>query len=678
MIDRLVEYALSATREELAQLGVQDAALCDVWHKSYQGDAARLKAYEKIPAVIVAWAEAAYRETEPTEGRRHQWVLREAIDALQYGRVSSMTWDEAQLLLSAHDLSARASDPDHYLRVVGLIRPHIEAVRARVSALNPTPGLPTISSRLHVVTDEDILRSRPREIKLFAGVPLQARGPVLIHEKGHLKVIRQVPENCTVVVEDGSISVEGFVMGRVAASNHCEVRDNISGMVIVRQGDVRARGIMVRAFVVSKWGSIHCRQAESPELLFAGEEICVEGSTTMGVMKAPVITVHGEVNGGTFHATKNISALSFRNSETRKLSIVLRHDLTCQDYGEDPGPDGLRLLGKANRLKRQLAAARERIAFTHGEAEHVARCAVTFLLGGDSANPVAEKLQRAQHRLSLVNRVTSVFTTLIGMAEERLERLARYEGRIIEEDADSLQEHTSSLNEVHADFTQLETEGDPEADIRSEMQDIASFKERLFSPGSDMAKVAQTLDALRERLRVWKREREQLLHLIAKQESGVQVLQGASERVRNANTAMPMVHFLRQLITLLRERGDAPNSPQMLRLQSGFMRVAMRSINSRVERAERDKRTIEKMREQLREIAERLRKEFQIAFSDDDRGDSAGPRVTGMFDAGVRLYADAYLLADGTSGKGAVFETTGSANMIQTYTREAGRIVNVD
>ncbi|MDZ4861642.1 MAG: hypothetical protein SGI88_21935 [Candidatus Hydrogenedentes bacterium] len=676
MLDRLVEYVLNAGKEELGQLAIQDAALAEVWQRSWIGNPVRLQECEGIAAVVDAWTVAVQPEYQQTEGRRHQWTLREAIDEVLEGRVRRLPWDHVHLLTSVYALTERAQDRAAYSRLRSLIAPYTDDLHALAESLPPAPGMPAISARLHVVTGADIESSRPREIKLFAGVPIHARGPVLIHEKGHLKVLDLVPENCTVVVEDGSVSVEGFVMGRVAASQNCEVRDNISGMVIVRQGNVRSRGVMVRAFVVSKWGSVVCRQAEAPNLLFAGADIVVEGSTTMGVFKAPRVTVHDAVHGGTFHVTKSLNASTFHHTDTRHLAIVLRQNLTCQDYNEDVGIDGLKLINKANRLKRQIETLRERIAQTHVEAEHAARGGIAFLLGGETALVVAERLQRAQHRLALLNRVTNILQSLTGMAEDRLERLSRYAGKSMPEDDESVEEHTSHINEVHAEFKHLQTEGDPEHDINDEMLDLIARKDRILAPNASIPKVSQGLEYLRDRLAAWQKEREQIHQFIAQQESGIQVLQGASERAKGIQTAMPMGQFLRQLITLLRERGDAPNSPQMLRLQGGFLRVILRTVNNRVERAERDRRAIEVLRETFLATSDRLRKEFQIALKEDDTPGEP-PTVTGVFDVGVKIYPDAYLLNESVPATGAVLETAASGSARQTYVRGAGRILLV-
>ena len=370
MLDALIEFVQKAQGEDFEKLCMEDAALCIAWCRSWEGNAARMSQYESVPKIVKTWINTPQADFAHTEGRRHQWVLRELIDELQAGRARTLAWDEVALLTAVMELIELSGTPDTYTRLRTLLTPHAKLLTVQAKSLPPAPGLPTIAACLHVVSSKQVLASRPRDVKVFAGIPVNVRGPVLVHERGHLKILDQVPENCTVVVENGSVSVGGFVLGRVAASQHCEVRENISGMVVVRQGNVRARGIMVRSKVVSKWGSVWGKQAESPDLVFAGTEIRVENTTSMGEFRAPVITVLGDVCGGVYRVTKQLTADRFRSEQNRKLSIVLRQDLTCEDYGENPGPDGLRYLMKANRMKRDIAAMRERVATAQSEAEH--------------------------------------------------------------------------------------------------------------------------------------------------------------------------------------------------------------------------------------------------------------------------------------------------------------------
>ena len=93
------------------------------------------------------------------------------------------------------------------------------------------------------LTPEDLQQGGSRDIKVFAGISIPIRGPVLTH-KGDTKIIGGIPEDCVMVVEEGNCYVDGKIMGKIAATGKCEVYDTISGVVIARRGDVRAKSIL--------------------------------------------------------------------------------------------------------------------------------------------------------------------------------------------------------------------------------------------------------------------------------------------------------------------------------------------------------------------------------------------------------------------------------------------------
>ncbi len=99
------------------------------------------------------------------------------------------------------------------------------------------------------------------------------------------------------MVGNGDCVVDGFVLGRVAATRSCEVRDNIAG-VVVRDGDIRARAIIDNAKAIAKAGRIFCRNAQSPRLVFAGSAFEIRGSTLQGAYVAPSISIAGDAFGG--------------------------------------------------------------------------------------------------------------------------------------------------------------------------------------------------------------------------------------------------------------------------------------------------------------------------------------------------------------------------------------------
>lgn len=673
MLDRLIEYVTALPESEVGEVTLQDIAICDSWYRSLAGDAAALTQFETVPKQVKAWATQPPAESAVTEGRRHQWVLRELIDELNAGNVQHLAWDELDLLLTSLQLARASARPDQYARVIQLLDRHATALEDRYGRISITPRLPALSTRLHVVTERDIIGAKPREIKMFAGINIQGRGPVLIHRSGHLKVLGSVPENCTLVIEEGSCSVDGYVMGKVAASQHCEVRENISGVVVVRQGNVRARNIIVRAYVVSKWGGVHCRAAESPDLVFGGTEIWIEQTAIMGKYISPSIQVRGEVYGGVFMTSRQLTAERFRCSDSRELAVVLRTGLSCQDYGEEPGSEALRCLAQAAGFQRRISALETRILYSQSEAEHAARNAIVYLTGKDQLHPVAERLGQAEHRLAQVNRIRAVLQTLVELGEDRLSRLERIKGLSAEE-SESLEE--SSLDDVTSDFAQLEAEGGFAKDVTDELADIAGVKERMLGSSSDLRKTASSLHQLRERRTFWDREAIELRAVIAKYEAQLREVFTAKEVLDNKSGTLPTVTLLKQFLSAVKARSKSPDDPLVRRMQSSFVQLSLRTVSTRMDRLAAYGESRDKLNEQLHAVAEVLRKEYQIAVPLDDYA-RIQPRVTGLFESGVKIYADPYLLTESAPPKGSMIETVKGKDERRTYLRENGRIVAV-
>jgi len=672
MLDRLIEHVSALPEEELRTITLQDIAICDSWYRSLAGDVAGLARCEQLPRQIKAWSTQAPIDPTITEGRRHQWVLRELIDELDAGNTRFLAWDELDLLLAALRLARSCNRPEQFSRVIELLDRHATSIEDRHGKVSITPRLPALSTRLHVVTERDIAGAKPREIKMFAGINIQGRGPVLIHRAGHLKVLGSVPENSTLVIEEGSCSVDGFVMGKVAASQHCEVRENISGVVVVRQGNIRARNIIVRAYVVSKWGGVHCRQAESPELVFGGNEIWIEQSAMMGKYISPTIHVRGEIFGGTFMVSRQLTAERFRRSDSRELAIVLRTGLSCQDYGEVPGPEALRYLTQSANLQRRIAALETRIQYSRSEAEHAARNAIVYMTGKDQLHPVAEKLGQAEHRLAQVNRIRAVLQSLVELGEDRLGRLERIKG--VSQGELEAYDESSSLDEMTSDFAHLEAEGGFAKDVTDELADIMGLKERLLATSSDIRKTASSLHQVRERRIYWDREAVELRAVIAKYEAELREVFTAREVLDSQSGAVPTVALLKQLLAAVRGRTKDPGDPVGRRLQSSFMQVSLRTVGARMERLAEFVASKEQFSEQLRGVADVLRKEYQIAVPLDDHA-SLQPRATGVFDTGVKIYADPYLLTESAPPKGSTIETVSGSDNRRTYVRENGRIM---
>jgi hypothetical protein len=677
MFSRLIEYVTTLPPEELLRVPIQDIAVCAAWHDSHADDAAQQGRYPSIPAVVQSWLAVMAPDPGAIQGGRHQFMLRDLIAELAAGRVEQFTWDELHFIHKVFEFACHpcSGGGNPFARVRALLERQHDAAVARLRSLAPVPGLPALANRMHFVAAEDLARSRPREISLFAGIGIQSRGPVFFHKSGHLKVLDQVPENCTVVVENGSCCINGFLFGKVAASQHCDVRENVAGVVVVRQGNVHARNLLVKAYVVSKWGGVHCRKSEAPELVFGGREIVVEETARMGTYIAPRIQIGEEAIGGVYHVSVELIAKRFRRTDSRELMIFLRQDLSCEDYGEVPGPEALRLMSRAARVRRQLADLRTQIAYTESEAEHAARGAIVYLTGGGQLHPqVAERMQYAQQRLALMNRLVAMLRTVVEMAEDRLHRMARAAGKATVEDQEGHEESSRNFDQMHSEATAFENEMGSETDIHEEFEGVRGLKNSLFALGADTKRVSNILHLLRDRYDRWTREREELNAGIRRYEAELQEIIRGQEKVLGARSEMSRVDLLRQLVAAMKERGLPADDPMVKRLQSTFIRIALRNVNSRTERGRALHQSLGLRREEFRAVAESLRREYQIVLTEGQPDDGPGATVTGRFERGVRIYADPYLVDEAAPPNDSVIETSDTGDSVQTFRRERGHV----
>ena len=199
----------------MAGLLLQDAALCRAWRHSHHREPSLEEVCGKIEARLGYWLDHMRAPDLETEGRRHQWLLREVLGKLQQDRHHDLLPDEAAFLWSVQELlGANDSLPGHE-RLVRLLTPHLDVLRDICGTTPPSPGLKGLTKQIYYACEEDVRQAPQRETRLLAGIELPCRGPVLT-TPCHLRLIGDVPDSCTVVVEgNGVCAVDGYVMGRV-------------------------------------------------------------------------------------------------------------------------------------------------------------------------------------------------------------------------------------------------------------------------------------------------------------------------------------------------------------------------------------------------------------------------------------------------------------------------------
>lgn len=625
---------LSLSDEGLASLGIQDAALCQVWWSNGGAGNDPPAGIESLPARVQRWLSLSDRPVRQSEGRRSQTLLRELIDRLEGDQVDLMERDELDLLEAVYGLSQAAQNSETFERVRRAIAPRRARIAARRASTSAVVGTPALTARFLVVRAKDILAAPPREIRVIAGVEMPSRGPVMVHS-GHMRVLGDVPEGTTLVVEDGACVVDGFVLGRVAVSGNCEVLENASGVIISRNGDVRVRNIVDGAFVVAKRGWIHCRRSHGAKLVFAGNTIRVTERSTRSRFLAPTIKVGECIEAGEIHASQTVEAGSFRSAPDATLDLVFRRSLSCKDYGEDPGKAMTADVSRALRCRAELQCVHQQLQLALKEAEDSAETALTYILAGDAAGKLAGDVLAAQRRLDVLNRVLLGLRAIYAEAEAKMEN--------DEGDGNAAEESSFEgglLDRLGTELKQLLSENPDDAQAKVSYDDVVQSRQRLRSGrGGRLAHAA--LSDIGAKLQLWQREYSALEETVRQGRDRIRKSVQAVELFEDGGGARSRVLTLRRLMKRAEE--NAPNDRLRKRVEAPFVALMVRTIDARLSQAKKYNEETSRLQQLFDHARDIVWNQYQMRI---DAGDSAAHRITveGRFEASARLWAEpAYL-----------------------------------
>ncbi len=644
---------------------LEDVALCAAWCES-KGETLADQA-SRIQALEARWAAEHEPPATLFEGGRQQPLLRKLIDELRAGSLARLARDELDFLCIAYELMGRAARPEEFARPRSCIEPHIEAIIQRRAELPVAPGLPALEHRVTLVLPRELEAAPVRRLTAFAGMALPFTGHVLQHW-GTVRIVGDVPEDCAVAVEEGDCYVGGYVLGHVAATFCCEVCRNVSGAVVVRRGDVSLRDIIDHALVVSKHGSVRCRASRRPRLVFAQQQFLARTCVAGGLYFAAAVQVQGEVFGGTLHIAGTGRASRFRCDPEHALMIVLRRGLNHGDYGERMPEDALRLLLRARMLRRRAKDLRDMTAMARRESEHFARNALLFLSGGDRVTASVERLETAERRLAFLDRVIAGMESMMERLDERLNARKLSEERQPVDEADD-----TTLEALRRELQSLECEGGIDEELARKRDEVLKLQHDLRDRRSELGEALALLRGLLERVSAWQNERQTLAGSIEAMRAEVQQGIGRVAVLDRAGNGLPGLKILQQVLTAAREEPAA--SPVAARLRHPFMKLMLRNIEQHGNRVRAFAATLRETCDEYADAARVLQTEHHVQLPGAASGEEEpGGRVTGAFDAGVRIYADLRAFeTDAPEGRGRV-TTAASADSVTYRLGHAGTV----
>ena len=622
MLKRLIEFVASPPPGHSLKLTLQDMALCRYWLESQTRRAPLGETGAAVARAVQTWIARPDTPDLNTAGRRHQLLLRDLLDLLNGHRAESLMVEEAGFLSAARAMAGEIGDHPCTRRAAQLLEPHGAALDARRTTREPTPGLVPLERRIQYATERDILAAEVTHIRLLAGIELPCRGPVF-KSSGHLRLLGDVPDDCTVVVEnDGCCSVDGYVMGRVLSKRHCEIRHNISGVAIVLTGEIRARGIINNAIAISKMGSVRCVNAQGPRLVFGGHAIDVEENALMGRFVTRRMRVGGEVRGGRLEISGEASAAYFRHLGMSNVSVVLRRELSCADFGEVTGADLNQLLSRAYGLRRNARNFSHLAGATRREADHSAQSVLMFIFGGGEVQKRLESLLRAQRRHGFV---TSVVENLCNMLMDAREDLYPPSEREIPVLPDNLEPEFDSDDE----------------EMKAVRAEASVLQDSLCSPDLDGRQATLLLQEVREKLAAMRVLQAQMAEQVLQEERAVQNIEKYEQILAGGGKGSSKLEVLQRILPALSKQ--PPESMIGKRLRSGFTVRALRTVERAVRHADAFEQKASEHLTNFRAVSERLGKDYQIRILENPEDEGNVARVTGHFEGGTRIYMNDYV-----------------------------------
>ncbi|MFP4502688.1 MAG: hypothetical protein ACLFTT_16970 [Candidatus Hydrogenedentota bacterium] len=659
-LDALFENVAAAPPTAMGQRSAEDMALCAAFLQA--GGAARLPDLARaLEERIEAWKSLYPAPRPESASERHQPVLRELMDAVMQDGAPSLGLDELTFLSAAHDLmraaknNARLARPQAYLDE---LRPDIDARLAELPALD---SLPNLGKRIHFVTPEGLEAAPPRQAQEFAGIECPILGPVFTHG-GRLRVLGDVPDHCTVAVENGDCFVSGYVLGNVAATGSIEVLGNVSGRAIARTGDIRLRDIINRATLISKQGQVVCREAKAPDLVYAFDAIEIAGDVRGGVFVAPSIIIAGECRGATLHVAHEASASLFTPEDQAPANIVLRRMVSHEDYGEIVPREVTRAAARAHRARwrlRELAATR---GMMWREREQFARNLLLYLAGGDRAQRDMQALEQAQRRLAFLDRIIGGVEGMVHAVDQRLAAKQRHErggGEVFieEEDWERVLRELRTLEEEQGDS--------PDTELASRRNEFIEVQRNLRGKNLYTEELARMLAKLGERVKHWRHERTQQAAAVEKLHAQIRESVGRAAVLQRAEEhgAYPM---LQQLLHAMRRQPK--ESSARARFQTPFARIMLRHLTTRTRSLEQLAGQERACQEEYAALRNTLQQEHGLRLPGLTTGEATRARVSGSFAAGVRIFAAMHTYERSAGGEPGVLVTgahTGHATFVQ-------------
>lgn len=668
-MERLVSHIAAMNDESLPLAFLEDMALCAAWLESHHDDPAEQARFPTLRDRIDQWVECAdpVAAGEVSAGSRQQPILRAYVNDLIRGKIGELARDELDFVYLAWVLSERSKMEGLFERSLECLRPFIRQLEKARAATSLCPGLPNLSGRVAHYDESDMRKAEPRDVKIFAGIEATVRGPVLMHT-GDVKIVGDIPVDCTVVVEDGSCYVRGGVQGKLAATKNCEVMGAISGIVVTRRGHVRCGTVVNPARVISKEGSVSIIYGEAPRLIFAANDLTIARGAIGGKYRANSVKCEGPVEGGEFHVSGRLGALRLDSTGERVCQVVLRRILSCRDYGEVLTHESTRLLTNAMHIRHRIGHLRGMMALTEREADDYAGAVLSFITGAESTPARIQNVQQLRRGVAYIDRLEVAMQSLIKSIEDQL-ALNDNDRDSVSDSHDVRVDVRLLIEDLESDLGLLSAEGPIHREVldyREVVTRAAKQLQRAFVTEHQVILELQSLLRLQQTLDEKREELERL------QEQGTEVVVDSSSQAAVLEKARQNQARVDLLVKLLESARKGQGTETLRkRCQDRYVKLMQRNIENRRARAIEYATNVRKLENDISLIRAKLWREYRVSLPRHvvEQLPDTHPEVEAVFSDGVRILAWTHQLDSNAVDPSSMVVTKDSEGEMMRYYR---------
>lgn len=588
--------------------------------------------HKKIIGLLKSWTESGSSPkstslSDPEREKRTQLVLRVAIDKVSGDEIEKLSSAEVKLLKATHAIFTRKSDSGDVSnpRLAELLENTLDSIEknkdrllnADADSIFESTGIAEESTQ-----DDRIVNSLVAD-KVLGDIKTTAKSKIeeidleinvrVFEYTGNTHIDGDIPNDVFIKVKNGSLSVDGFVSGYLAADNDIRIEGNIQGGgAISNYGSIELERSLMGAVLVSKRGNITCEHLEGPRVVFAWETLTVKGPCMAGPITAGQMKLEGKVVSATLHSCGHIEAAAFDTSSRDDTVIYLSTHIKCDEYHREISDHLDRKYSRITELNRKIKRAEESDAFLLNYINNLYRTGLFFLLGGvESASTAttASELQGRQIRGLYLGQIISFAKGVSKFYAEALENPKEIDRDTVEDyDYDNRDMFTSLKDEIESIPIEFgETHQSYLSERLGELKYLIRAVHAEYMNGKEMATLKE---AFPKRLNQWLSDQHEIARIVSQMIEKFGLDEEVLERIEHEPDKLE--DMLNETMTRLEKSSDPKES---MRAASPLIRLLRRSAERSLRSMENSVDDVRKYRKELKNIIETLEREAAVKLA---------------------------------------------------------------